>query len=132
MNSQCYFKQNGIKHIDYKDTELLKKFEGLNVDEAKKAMKFLEDNEAARVALGYKHINLLGGSYGTRLEQIYMWMYPESLHRVAQISVNPPGNMVWEPDYTDSLIEYDADLCAKNPECNARTDNLAETDDLST
>jgi small subunit ribosomal protein S18 len=24
--TQCYFKQNGIKHIDYKDTELLKKF----------------------------------------------------------------------------------------------------------
>jgi small subunit ribosomal protein S18 len=22
----CYFKQNGIKHIDYKDVELLKKF----------------------------------------------------------------------------------------------------------
>jgi small subunit ribosomal protein S18 len=22
----CYFKQNGIKHIDYKDTDLLKKF----------------------------------------------------------------------------------------------------------
>jgi small subunit ribosomal protein S18 len=28
MNTKqtCYFKQNGIKHIDYKDTELLKKF----------------------------------------------------------------------------------------------------------
>ncbi len=24
--SQCYFKQNGIKYVDYKDTELLKKF----------------------------------------------------------------------------------------------------------
>lgn len=23
---QCYFKQNGIKHIDYKDIGLLKKF----------------------------------------------------------------------------------------------------------
>jgi small subunit ribosomal protein S18 len=23
---QCYFKQNNIKHVDYKDTELLKKF----------------------------------------------------------------------------------------------------------
>ena len=23
---QCYFKQNNIKHIDYKDTEILKKF----------------------------------------------------------------------------------------------------------
>lgn len=22
----CYFKQNGIKHVDYKDIELLKKF----------------------------------------------------------------------------------------------------------
>jgi small subunit ribosomal protein S18 len=28
MNTKknCYFKQNGIKYIDYKDTELLKKF----------------------------------------------------------------------------------------------------------
>jgi len=25
-NTQCYFKQNGIKHVDYKDIELLKKF----------------------------------------------------------------------------------------------------------
>lgn len=25
-NKQCYFSQNGIKHIDYKDTEILKKF----------------------------------------------------------------------------------------------------------
>lgn len=27
MNKQnCYFKQNGIKYVDYKNTELLKKF----------------------------------------------------------------------------------------------------------
>ncbi|MEK7593579.1 MAG: 30S ribosomal protein S18 [Patescibacteria group bacterium] len=26
MNKQCYFSQNNIKHIDYKDTEILKKF----------------------------------------------------------------------------------------------------------
>lgn len=25
-DQQCYFSQNNIKHIDYKDTELLKKF----------------------------------------------------------------------------------------------------------
>jgi len=24
--SECYFSKHGIKHIDYKDTELLKKF----------------------------------------------------------------------------------------------------------
>ncbi|MEK9131614.1 MAG: 30S ribosomal protein S18 [Patescibacteria group bacterium] len=26
MTKQCYFSQNNIKHIDYKDVELLKKF----------------------------------------------------------------------------------------------------------
>lgn len=26
MKQNCFFKQNGIKHIDYKDAELLKKF----------------------------------------------------------------------------------------------------------
>jgi pimeloyl-ACP methyl ester carboxylesterase len=87
----------------------------------------IEDNEAARVALGYERINLLGASYGTRLEQIYMWRYPESLHRVIMISVNPPGNMVWEPDYVDRLIEHDSELCAQDPECSARTDDLAKT-----
>lgn len=25
-NQSCFFKQNGIKYVDYKDTELLKKF----------------------------------------------------------------------------------------------------------
>ncbi|MEJ2513177.1 MAG: alpha/beta fold hydrolase [Anaerolineales bacterium] len=87
----------------------------------------IEDNEAARVALEYERINLLSESYGTRLAQIYMHMHPDSLHRVIQISVNPPGNMVWEPEYIDRLIKYDAELCSQNPECSARTDNLAET-----
>lgn len=26
IKKQCYFTQNGIKYIDYKDTEILKKF----------------------------------------------------------------------------------------------------------
>ncbi|MES2437309.1 MAG: 30S ribosomal protein S18 [Patescibacteria group bacterium] len=26
MSKQCYFSQNNIKHIDYKDIEILKKF----------------------------------------------------------------------------------------------------------
>ncbi len=26
MKQHCYFKQNNIKHIDYKDVELLKRF----------------------------------------------------------------------------------------------------------
>lgn len=26
INKQCFFKQNNIRHIDYKDTEIIKKF----------------------------------------------------------------------------------------------------------
>ncbi len=26
MNKQCFFSQNNIKHVDYKDLELIKKF----------------------------------------------------------------------------------------------------------
>lgn len=29
-NTECYFKQNGIKYVDYKDIELLKKFLNLH------------------------------------------------------------------------------------------------------
>ena len=87
----------------------------------------VEDMEAARTALGYERLNLLSGSYGTRVAIIYAWMYPNSLHRSAMVSVNPPGHFAWEPDTIDDQIAYDAGLCAQNPECSARTSDLAET-----
>jgi pimeloyl-ACP methyl ester carboxylesterase len=87
----------------------------------------VEDNEAARKALGYEKVNLLSGSYGTRIAQIYAWMYPDSLHRSIMISVNPPGHMVWEPAVLDEQIKYDAGLCASDNICSNRTDDLAQT-----
>ncbi len=87
----------------------------------------IEDVEAARVGLSYERINLLSGSFGTRVAIIYAWKYPDSLFRSAMISVNPPGRLAWEPDVLDWQITYDADLCARDPECSARTGDLAET-----
>jgi pimeloyl-ACP methyl ester carboxylesterase len=87
----------------------------------------VEDIEAARTALGYQHVNLLSGSYGTRVAMIYAWMYPQSLHRSVMISVNPPGHFVWEPEDIDALIAYDAELCEKDAECSIHTEDLAET-----
>jgi pimeloyl-ACP methyl ester carboxylesterase len=84
----------------------------------------IDDNEAARNALGYERINLLGGSYGTRLEMIYEWMYPDILHRVVMLAVNPPGRFVWDAEVIDEQIEDYARLCAQDPECSARTDDL--------
>ena len=83
------------------------------------------DIEAARVALGYKHIDLLSESAGTRLGMIYQWMYPKSVDRSVMVGVNPPGNFIYSGAEIDQGIERYSALCAKQPACRARTKNLA-------
>jgi pimeloyl-ACP methyl ester carboxylesterase len=83
------------------------------------------DIEAARVALGYKRIDLLSESAGTRLAMIYQWRYPNSVDRSVMVGVNPPGNYVYSGAEIDQGIEAYSELCAKQPSCRARTGNLA-------
>lgn len=90
-------------------------------------LEVVEDMETARLALGYGRINFFSASYGTRLAQYYAYMYPDSLFRSAMVSVNPPGHFVWESEVLDAQIEYDAELCAQDPNCSVRTSDLAET-----
>jgi pimeloyl-ACP methyl ester carboxylesterase len=87
----------------------------------------VEDLEDARVALNYPWVNLLSGSYGTRVAMFYAALYPESVYRSVMTAVNTPGHFVWEPETLDEQIEYDASLCAQDSGCSARTDDLAET-----
>ncbi len=83
------------------------------------------DIEAARVALGYKRIDLLSESAGTRLAMIYQWRYPNSVDRSVMVGVNPPGNFLYSGAEIDQGIERYSALCAKQPSCRARTKNLA-------
>ena len=85
------------------------------------------DLEDARIALGYKRLNLLSASYGTRVAMIYAWIHPEKVNRSAMIAVNPPGHFVWEPSDLDDLIDYDSALCAEDPRCNSQTTDLGES-----
>src|SRR5450755_2985701 len=84
-----------------------------------------DDIEAARVALGYKRIDLLSESAGTRLAMIYQWRYPNSVDRSVMIGVNPPGNFIYSGAEIDQGIERYSALCAQQPACRARTGNLA-------
>jgi pimeloyl-ACP methyl ester carboxylesterase len=84
----------------------------------------IDDVEAARIALGYGRINLLGESYGARLEMIYEWMYPDSLQRVVIVAVNPPGHLLWKANDIDEQIADYAQLCARDIECSSRTGDL--------
>jgi pimeloyl-ACP methyl ester carboxylesterase len=87
----------------------------------------IEDIEAARVGLGYERINLLSGSYGTRVAMFYASFYPDRVYRSIMVAVNPPGHCVWEPDVLDEMIEADAGMCARDPGCSGRTEDLAES-----
>jgi pimeloyl-ACP methyl ester carboxylesterase len=84
-----------------------------------------DDIEAARVALGYHRIDLLGESAGTRLAEIYMWRYPGNVGSSVLIGVNPPGNFVFNGAILDSQLEHYSTLCARDPSCSAGTGNLA-------
>ena len=84
-----------------------------------------DDIEAARVALGYRGIDLLSESAGTRLGMTYSWRYPNSVDRSVMIGVNPPGNFIYSGAEIDQGIERYSALCAQQPACRARTDNLA-------
>ncbi|MDH3698790.1 MAG: alpha/beta hydrolase [Flavobacteriaceae bacterium] len=90
-------------------------------------LEVVADLDAARKALGNSRINLLSASYGTRLAQFYGYEYPEKVIRSVMVSVNPPGHFVWERETLDRQINYYAQLCAQDPYCSSRTNDLAET-----
>ncbi len=83
------------------------------------------DIDAARVALGYKRIDLFSESAGTRLGMVYQWRYPSTVDRSVMVGVNPPGNFLYSGAEIDQGIERYSALCAKQPSCRARTGNLA-------
>ena len=87
----------------------------------------VDDMEAARTALGYDQVNLLSESAGTRTAMIYAWRYPRSIDRSVMLGVNPPGHFVWDDATTDAQIEHYSELCKRDPSCNSRTADLANT-----
>jgi pimeloyl-ACP methyl ester carboxylesterase len=74
----------------------------------------VEDNESVRRALSYERINLVSGSYGTRIAYLYGLKHPGSIWRSAMISVNPPGHFVWEPQIIDAQLRHYAELWSRD------------------
>lgn len=87
----------------------------------------IEDLEAARKGLGYERIDLFSESYGTRVAQIYAYLYPQSLQRVIMIGVNTPGHFLYDREVIDRMIGHLADLCAQDTYCSSRTSDFAQT-----
>jgi len=50
---------------------------------------YAQDMEALRGVYGFEQINLIGGSYGTRMAQVYLRAYPERVRSVVLDAVAP-------------------------------------------
>ncbi len=81
----------------------------------------VEDLEAARAALGYAQINLLGISYGSRLALEYMRRYPERTRSAVLDGVVPPdlGLFMESPAHAEAALDRVLDDCRSEPECAA-------------
>jgi pimeloyl-ACP methyl ester carboxylesterase len=84
----------------------------------------VDDLEAARKAFGYRKIDLLSESAGTRTALIYGWRYPQSVHRSVMVGVNPPGHFIWYGEDISELEQRYARYCEQDPSCSKRTDDL--------
>jgi pimeloyl-ACP methyl ester carboxylesterase len=87
----------------------------------------VEDFDAVRDALGYKQINLLGGSYGTRVAYLYGRMFPESIHRALLVGTNPDGGIIVTPQQLEPVFARYDQFAAQDLEFNPQSGSLSET-----
>jgi pimeloyl-ACP methyl ester carboxylesterase len=81
----------------------------------------VDDVDEVRAALGYRKVNLLGASYGTRAALIYLRRHPESVRTVHLHSVLPVDARVpmFLAPHTQAAFDRMTAACAAEPACHA-------------
>lgn len=81
----------------------------------------VRDLDDVRRAIGAEAINLLGGSYGTRVAQVYLRNYPRHTRSVVLDGVVPPGLALGaeHAKNLDAALALQWARCAQDAECNA-------------
>lgn len=88
----------------------------------------VDDIEELRAWLGYPRVNLMGGSYGTRVAQVYMRRHPSSVRTAVLNGVAP----IAEPGYVhharllQRVLDGVVEECAADAGCRRRHPRLAE------
>ena len=79
----------------------------------------VDDLEEVRQRLGYGPINLYGTSYGSRVAQVYMRRYPNSIRAVAMKGIVPPSMAMPEAHASAGEAAWQALLarCRKDAAC---------------
>ncbi|MBX3636452.1 MAG: alpha/beta fold hydrolase [Rubrivivax sp.] len=87
-----------------------------------------QDADAVRQALGAAQVNLVGGSYGTRMVLELMRQFPQTVRRAVIDGVAPPDMALPAAFSPDSQAALDAlwSACAAQPACAQRHPRLRE------
>jgi pimeloyl-ACP methyl ester carboxylesterase len=90
----------------------------------------MDDLDDVRAALGYKKINIIGGSYGTRAVQVYLKLHHDRVRAVILHGVSPTNQFMPRdfPQHTERALDGVLADCAADDDCRAAFPNLkAET-----
>jgi pimeloyl-ACP methyl ester carboxylesterase len=79
----------------------------------------VSDLDAVRKALGYAAIDLYGVSYGTRVAQLYMRRFPQSVHLVILDGVTYPEQAIGPdtPQDGERALQLIVKRCQDSPDC---------------
>jgi pimeloyl-ACP methyl ester carboxylesterase len=90
---------------------------------------WVADLDAVRAAMGYRQVNLWGGSYGTRVAQEYVRRHPDRVRSMVLDGVAPPSMRisldVWPT--RDAALSALIDACAAAVACRNAHPDLAAT-----
>lgn len=88
----------------------------------------IDDMDEVRAALGYEHLNLFGGSYGTRAALTYLKRYPKRVRTATLQGVSPPNSYLPSdfPLGNERALQGISAECAADQACNAAFPNLKD------
>src|SRR5258707_305907 len=91
----------------------------------------VRDLDVVRAALGYESIDLYGGSYGTRVAELYMRRYPAHVHAVILDGVTYPQQAIGveTPQDAERALNFIVARCVQASDCAATYPQLQ--DDLN-
>ena len=90
----------------------------------------MDDLDDVRAALGYKQINISGGSYGTRATQEYLKRHGQNVRSVVLQGVSPTNQLMPRdfPQHTQRALDGVLDECLADEACRKAFPNIkAET-----
>jgi pimeloyl-ACP methyl ester carboxylesterase len=87
----------------------------------------MDDLDDVRAALGYKQINIIGASYGTRAAQVYLKHHESRVRAVILHGVSPTNQSMPRdfPQHTEAALKGVIQECAEDDACRAAFPNLA-------